>query len=1020
MKIGILHLTDLHLKESSNWIIDKHLEIYNAIKLTYENCGRIYIVFSGDIAFSGKENEYSLAYNFLNDLVSLLNNRYSNKVFNKIIVSPGNHDCDFDLNTQMRINVLDEMSYDKIGSDDSVVKSCLSVQDSFFNFEGKLNLNKDIETQLYTSYIDKINNKSIVFHCYNTAWMSSKNEKPIIFYPVRNIKDNIYPLGDFNISVFHHGQNWLKTNTTPNNRIEFKEWIIETSDIILRGHEHELEAEKTRNVLSNDEVLDFSGVALYSNDNCIVNSGFQTIVIDLENKYGELTSYSYNESIYIKDKNREFQFNETRKRNCKYNLKHDLLKKRDDIKLPLFDDDKANRLRDIYVFPDLEKNFEYDKSNKTYDDYIDSEILLDADKYRIVVLEGESQSGKSSLLNMLFLSYFEKGKYPIFIDGKLFTESKNVDSIIRKSFQKEYDNGDFDKFYQEDENSKVVLIDNLDLANIKGYSLFELFDKLRTRFSMIVITTSSLYNGSFLGCDFDDILYARILPLGYRKRNLLIERFHILNQDYNNNQDQLFLETIKTSYEQVQTFLGDKLMPSYPVFILSLLQAMNLNKGANYEQTSYGYCYQTLIHSALAVKAKIKNDDIDTYYNYLSELAYLMYKKSIKTITEIYVQNFHLEYSKQYICMSFSEIQENILKSGIVVKEDGCYKFGYNYIFYFLVARKIADIITDAEGKKDIQYLCENLHKERNANILIFVAHHSKDSYLIDETTITSMTYFEKVAPVTLGRDDSFYKMVEDIIKEFKNEFIDTNIDPLKVREENLEIQDKAEKKINKQNRSDAIEDERDDNQEMSEELIEFNKALRSIEIIGQIIKNRKGSFKIDQLIEITKELYLTTFRVIGFLGEIINVSKDYYSEVISHKLKDADGKTEMAKKLNLFLQALSFNFCLSMFTKIIRSVGSKELRQVFDKVAEEIGTPASELVSFSIKTFYGKLNLEELRTLNEKYKQNPVAHQIIIARVKSYIYNNYLSTNERQKITALLNISHIQPSKKVIEQFGK
>lgn len=76
--------------------------------------------------------------------------------------------------------------------------------------------------------------------------------------------------------------------------------------------------------------------------------------------------------------------------------------------------------------------------------------------------------------------------------------------------------------------------------------------------------------------------------------------------------------------------MGDKLIPSYPIFVLSILQSMNLVKPNNYEQTSYGYCYQSLIHFALAAKAKIKNEDIDTYINYLSELAFSLFDKKKK------------------------------------------------------------------------------------------------------------------------------------------------------------------------------------------------------------------------------------------------------------------------------------------------------------------------------------------------------------------------------------------------------
>ena len=48
----------------------------------------------------------------------------------------------------------------------------------------------------------------------------------------------------------------------------------------------------------------------------------------------------------------------------------------------------------------------------------------------------------------------------------------------------------------------------------------------------------------------------------------------------------------------------------------------------------------------------------------------------------------------------------------LITIQDDEWKFLYEYIYYFLVARKLADII-GKEGKSEIKYLCENLHIEK-------------------------------------------------------------------------------------------------------------------------------------------------------------------------------------------------------------------------------------------------------------------------------------------------------------------
>ena len=92
----------------------------------------------------------------------------------------------------------------------------------------------------------------------------------------------------------------------------------------------------------------------------------------------------------------------------------------------------------------------------------------------------------------------------------------------------------------------------------------------------------------------------------------------------------------------------------------------------------------------------------------------------------------------------------------------------------------------------------------------------------------------------------------------------------------------------------------------------------------------------------------------------------------------------EIIKKIDSFFELSSLNFCLFVFSKVINSVGSKELRATFSQIAEEIGTPAAKLVSFSGYSCFSKIAIQERESLVEDLKDNPVALSIIRARVRS------------------------------------
>jgi len=55
---------------------------------------------------------------------------------------------------------------------------------------------------------------------------------------------------------------------------------------------------------------------------------------------------------------------------------------------------------------------------------------------------------------------------------------------------------------------------------------------------------------------------------------------------------------------------------------------------------------------------------------------------------------------------------------------------------------------------------------------------------------------------------------------------------------------------------------------------------------------------------------------------------------------------------------------------------------------------------------YYYKLAVPDLEDIVEELRDNPVAMSIIRARVRSYLYNNYVPFNDRQKIINTVNLS--------------
>ncbi|KAA6328955.1 hypothetical protein EZS27_022194 [termite gut metagenome] len=522
---------------------------------------------------------------------------------------------------------------------------------------------------------------------------------------------------------------------------------------------------------------------------------------------------------------------------------------------------------------------------------------------------------------------------------------------------------------------------------------------------MITITTSLFSDTiSFFEGD-DDFIGYKIKPLGYEKRNELIDRYHRVNYQFNYTiEEQVILDRVKFSFDQIQTVLGNKLLPSYPIFILSILQNLEETKPINTNQTSYGFCYQSLITYALLKKVSINKDDLDTYVNFLTEFAFNLYETKCDSFSENEFIQFYNNYSKCYIVPSFDEIINKLLLSGLVVNSsDGYYQFCYEYINYYLAARKISQVLHLNRGKDIIKNLCSSLHRQKEANILIFVTHHSKADFLIDEATMTAMLPFEEYLPITLDKEDPYFNLIQNIINQFSLNIIDETRKPIDERRKKLKKRDEAERKIENDKPS-RFEDENEDIFQ-DREIISFQQSLKALEIVGQIIKNGKGSIEKTKLLTMVEELFKTGFRLVSYFGALTNNVKDNWESILIKDVKESDSQADIKNKVNIFFQTKALEFCLVVFSKMIYSLGSKDLRPIYDEAARNLNSPAAKLVSFGIKLYYSKLATDELKKLAEEFSNNKVAFEILKSNVANYVYNNNIEYKQKQVIEDKLKI---------------
>ena len=236
--IALLHLSDIHLRDTTNTALQRVDHIANALRSQALPMQACFLAVTGDIAFSGQPSEYAVAQDFLLTLRRRITSDHPKAVLDCLLV-PGNHDCDFARPTELRdLTIANLPKGNSLDFTGEIVTNCLSVQDHFFDFVHAATDQSRIGShRLYQECRHTIAGRTIDFHLYNTAWLSRLHETPgTLFFPVSLASDShsSSPPADATVALLHHPLNWFN----PTNARTLRAYLDRTCDVVLTGHEH--------------------------------------------------------------------------------------------------------------------------------------------------------------------------------------------------------------------------------------------------------------------------------------------------------------------------------------------------------------------------------------------------------------------------------------------------------------------------------------------------------------------------------------------------------------------------------------------------------------------------------------------------------------------------------------------------------------------------------------------------------------------------------------------------------------
>lgn len=545
----------------------------------------------------------------------------------------------------------------------------------------------------------------------------------------------------------------------------------------------------------------------------------------------------------------------------------------------------------------------------------------------------------------------------------------------------------------------VCIIDNISASTLNKKAKSKLIANLNSIFPRTILFAEVSFR--FLIPDFpelDDYKKLEILPFGNVRRSKLINKWVALESTEEADDQQIWAKKDELRLH-VDSLVRKNVVPAKPFYILMLLQSFETMTTQRLELTAYGHCYQYLIYQALE-RVHVKQTEIDTYLNVLSELGGAILDSPSESLDDSRLDTFFKEYSKNFLPVDQNKVIRDLLNSFILQRLDTGLKFSYRYLFYFFAAKKLADSLhRGAEAKKKIQYLVNTIHLEKASNIVLFLTHHSKDPWILDEILLSVMDIFFDEEEVTL--EAGSLSFIQDFVKEIPDLVLE-NCDARQERLEDDKRKDMIEQYEDQNNHVDENGDE-------SEFITKVNKVFRAIEVCGQILRSRLGSLERNSLEFIYKESLSFSLR---FLSVFLKFSESVKEESIRKikKIIEQNPKfsnSKIIREVESFYLGINYMVILGMLYKISISLGSAKGREIYIKVTEGKGTPALRLIQEIIELqFEKRLDFNKIEKLHADFSKNHICDRLLKQIILRHCYMHDIGFRERQKLANTLNIS--------------
>lgn len=700
-------------------------------------------------------------------------------------------------------------------------------------------------------------------------------------------------------------------------------------------------------------------------------------------------------------------------------------------------------LEDLFITPDLQYiSYENVKTNKKDNIYSLDDISTqnhENTSTKIAII-GDDTSGKSACSKILFKEYFDNNFLPVLINGRDFpanVRTARLIKLIQSKFSEQY-NTNYNFEEDLDTSKIVIIIDDFQYSlngNSKGWK--NLLRNLESEFDHIIIFGSQTMplKVSLKKNDthtlFENFDLYRLMEFGPSLRSALIKKWYSIGDSNIIISENEILKKLDIANRHIKTIIGKNYVPAYPFYILSALQSLEAGNISNSNYSLYGFYYEQLIKTAIT-KSIEGGKKFNFYNNYLTKFCFYLFELKKLEVNSEEFTFFHNEFCKD-LDYSFDKGNAlNIFATAKLLKVNqlhGTVSVKEKFIYYYFVANYLANNIRENNIQSIIQKLVKRVYRDENASIIMFLTHLSKDKFILNELMNSAKSMFSATIFTKLEND---IEDINNLIKTLPQQVVEKTINVSERRNEELELEDEIEAHEKERGVSNRLTSgnnmhQLDENINTIDYFAKITLSMKTIDILGQMARAYWGELNGKEKFELVYETYVLGLRTLGSYFElIINNSQgiaEHLSSIISKKhIKDRfEIKKQAQENASDFIFRLSFLATWGLTKRISSAIGTKELKNTFDKVLINNNFNSIKLIDLSIKLDYtSSIPFNDIKKYKKELHKNNICMIMLQNLALNYMYMFNTNYEDKAKICSLLGIKIIDQRKIDIESNQK